>query len=102
VSVIKITCMVSHRLFCYFVLFVSLVLGSISSSRVSLCAVVCFRAVRVLLKFGADPNLPDEFSNVYLVAREKGLNSLRGTASSFHTAPSLIQYSKCCMLECLQ
>jgi len=34
--------------------------------------------VRVLLKFGVDPNLPDEFSNIYLVAREKGLNSLQG------------------------
>jgi len=43
----------------------------------------CFRAVRVLLKFDADPNLPDEFSNVYLVAREKGLNSLQGMAICF-------------------
>ena len=34
--------------------------------------------MRILLKFGADPNLPDEFSNIYLVAREKGLNSLQG------------------------
>jgi len=40
--------------------------------------VLCFRAVRVLLQFGADPNLPDEFSNIYLMAREKGLNSLQG------------------------
>jgi len=55
---------------------------------------VCFRAVRVLLKFGADPNLPDEFSNVFLVAREKGLNSLQGTAIPFHTASRVIQYFK--------
>jgi len=47
--------------------------------NLSLCfCVLCFRAVRVLLKFGADPNLPDEFSNIYFVAREKGLNSLQG------------------------
>jgi len=39
--------------------------------------------VRVLLKFGADPNLPDEFSNIYLVAREKGLNSLQGMDGPF-------------------
>jgi ATP-dependent Clp protease ATP-binding subunit ClpB len=33
--------------------------------------------VIALLKFGANPNLPDEFSNVYQVAREKHLNSLQ-------------------------
>ena len=58
------------------------------------CAIVYFRAVRVLLKFGADPNLPDEFSNVYLVAREKGLNSLQGMAISL-----ILLHSRCCMLE---
>jgi len=42
--------------------------------------------VRVLLKFGADPNLPDEFSNIYLVAREKGLNSLQGMGYSLSAA----------------
>jgi len=50
-----------------------------------LCDVLyCCRAVRALLKFGADPNLPDEFSNIYLVAREKGLNALHGIKSSLH------------------
>lgn len=33
-------------------------------------------AVEKLLKLGADPNLGDEFSNVYQTALEKGLNSL--------------------------
>ncbi|KAI0232506.1 caseinolytic mitochondrial matrix peptidase chaperone subunit B [Lamellibrachia satsuma] len=34
-------------------------------------------AARVLLAAGADPNLGDEFSNVYQVARDKHLNSLQ-------------------------
>ncbi|KAG8226017.1 hypothetical protein J437_LFUL004138 [Ladona fulva] len=33
-------------------------------------------AVEILLKAGADPNLGDEFSNVYQTASERGLNSL--------------------------
>jgi len=54
------------------------------------CAIACCRAVRVLLKFGADPNLPDEFSNIDLVAREKGLKSLRGV---FHFV-TLVLYNE--------
>jgi hypothetical protein len=39
----------------------------------------CFaRAVSALLKYGADPNMKDEFSNVHLIAREKQLHSLHG------------------------
>ncbi len=33
-------------------------------------------AVKMLLKHGADPDLADEFSNIYLTAREKGLHSM--------------------------
>ncbi|XP_072040903.1 mitochondrial disaggregase-like [Amphiura filiformis] len=34
-------------------------------------------AVRILLEAGADPNVGDEFRNVYLTSQEKGLNSLQ-------------------------
>jgi len=36
--------------------------------------------VAALLKAGADPNIGDEFSSVYRVARERHLNSLQGSA----------------------
>jgi len=32
--------------------------------------------VDVLLKFGADPNLPDDYSSIYHKAREKGMHTL--------------------------
>jgi len=32
--------------------------------------------VEVLLQAGADPNLPDEYTNIYHTAREKGMHSL--------------------------
>ena len=32
--------------------------------------------VELLLKSGADPNLPDEYTNIYHTAREKGMHSL--------------------------
>ena len=34
--------------------------------------------VKALLKYGADPNLGDDFSNIYLMAREKHVHSLDG------------------------
>lgn len=34
--------------------------------------------LKVLLRNGADPDLGDDFSNVYLAAREKAMNSLDG------------------------
>ena len=34
--------------------------------------------VKALLKYGADPNLGDDFSNVFLMAREKHIHSLDG------------------------
>lgn len=40
----------------------------------------CGSAVVALLKAGADPNVGDEFSSVYKVARERQLNSLQGVA----------------------
>ena len=39
-------------------------------------------AVRALLAAGADPNLGDEFSNVYHTSRDKQLNSLHGKYKS--------------------
>jgi len=48
--------------------------------------------VRVLLKFGADPNLPDEFTNIYLVAREKGLNSLQGMSHLCHCCYIIVMW----------
>jgi hypothetical protein len=32
--------------------------------------------VQLLLQSGADPNLPDEYTNIYHTARDKGLHSL--------------------------
>ena len=46
---------------------------SVSISFFSYC-----RAVKALLSAGADPNLGDEYSNVYTVARERQMNSLHG------------------------
>lgn len=37
----------------------------------------CESAVRILLEAGADPNLGDEFQNVWKTSQEKGLNSLQ-------------------------
>ena len=34
------------------------------------------QAVRSLLDAGADPNLPDEYVNIYHTAREKGIHSI--------------------------
>ncbi|NWR89720.1 CLPB protein, partial [Furnarius figulus] len=34
--------------------------------------------VKALLTANADPNLGDDFSNVYEIAKEKGLHSLEG------------------------
>jgi len=60
--------------------------------------VVCFSAVRILLKHGADPNLPDEFSNIYLVAREKHLNSLQGMGP-FHCTQNHTDYCCSCVIQ---
>lgn len=38
----------------------------------------------MLLEAGADPNLTDEFSNVYQTAREKHMHSLEGIAHLAH------------------
>ena len=32
--------------------------------------------VRALIQAGADPNLPEEYVNIYNTAREKGMHSL--------------------------
>lgn len=61
---------------------------------------MCFRAVRALLKFGADPNLPDEFSNVYFVAREKGLNSLQGMYN-FNCCSIISHKNECFVCVCV-
>lgn len=38
-----------------------------------------------MLQSGADPNVGDEYSNIHLMSREKGLNWLYGTIESiFH------------------
>ena len=34
--------------------------------------------MQALLELGADPNLGDDFSNIYQVAKEKRMNSLHG------------------------
>jgi len=37
-----------------------------------------FRAVELLLKNGADPNLGDDYTNYLRIARQKGFNALQG------------------------
>ena len=37
-----------------------------------------FRAVELLLKNGADPNIGDDYTNYLRIAREKGFNALQG------------------------
>ena len=43
-----------------------------------------FRTAEALLKAGADPNLGDDFSNVYQMSKEKQMNSLHGSARNKH------------------
>lgn len=42
---------------------------------------IALSAVRALLAAGADPNLGEEFSTVYNVAKQKQINSLHGMLS---------------------
>ena len=54
---------------------------------------------QALLAAGADPNIADEFSNVYQVAHDKQLNSLQGTSLDIESKPWFFSESMLCLFQ---